>query len=114
MDVVDGAVALRPLTFGVGRGRILVEASLTPQVEGDAVRARAEVRFERLDVSRLMEASGGYQGEGVLSGAARLEGTGRSVAEILPFLNTYRTMCIAPEPEFRRLLEGIRNMRLPA
>jgi hypothetical protein len=24
MDVVDGAVALRPLTFGVGRGRMSV------------------------------------------------------------------------------------------
>jgi Uncharacterized protein conserved in bacteria (DUF2252) len=30
----------------------------------------------------------------------------------LPFLDTYRTMCLAPKPEFRRLLEGIRDMRL--
>ncbi len=82
MDVVDGAVALRPLTFGVGRGRITIGASLAPEAEG-AVRARAEVRFERLDVSRLMQASGGYQGEGALNGTARLEGAGRSVAEIL-------------------------------
>ena len=82
MDVVDGAVSLRPLTFGVGRGRISVEASLTPESEG-AVKARAEVRFERLDVSRLMHASGGYRGEGALNGTARLEGAGRSVAGIL-------------------------------
>src|SRR6516225_11531695 len=26
----------------------------------------------------------------------------------LPFLDTYRTMCRAPEPAFRRVLEGIR------
>ena len=82
MDVVDGAVALRPLTFGVGRGRITIGASLAPQAEG-TVKARAEVRFERLDVSRLMHASGGHRGEGALNGTARLEGTGRSVAEIL-------------------------------
>jgi hypothetical protein len=25
----------------------------------------------------------------------------------LPFLNTYRTMCLAPEPGFRRVLEEI-------
>jgi hypothetical protein len=25
----------------------------------------------------------------------------------LPFLNTYRTMCLAPEPPFRRVLEEI-------
>ena len=82
MDVVDGAVALRPLTFGVGRGRITIGASLAPQGEG-AVRAQTEVRFERLDVSRLMQASGGHRGEGALNGTARLEGTGRSVAGIL-------------------------------
>jgi hypothetical protein len=26
----------------------------------------------------------------------------------LPFLDTYRTMCCAPEPAFRRILEDIR------
>jgi hypothetical protein len=30
-----------------------------------------------------MRASGGYQGAGALSGIAHIEGTGRSVAEIL-------------------------------
>jgi putative tryptophan/tyrosine transport system substrate-binding protein len=28
--------------------------------------------------------------------------------ERLPFLDTYRTMCCAPEPAFRRVLENIR------
>jgi len=32
----------------------------------------------------------------------------------LPFLNTYRTMCTAPEPTFRRLLEGIRELHVAA
>lgn len=32
----------------------------------------------------------------------------------LPFLNTYRTMCLAPEPDFRRVLEEIRDARLAA
>jgi len=32
----------------------------------------------------------------------------------LPFLNTYRTMCLAPKPEFRRVLEEIRELRLAA
>lgn len=32
----------------------------------------------------------------------------------LPFLNTYRTMCIAPEPDFKRVLEDIRELRLAA
>jgi len=29
----------------------------------------------------------------------------------LPFLDTYRTMCHAPEPAFRRILEDIRELR---
>jgi hypothetical protein len=28
----------------------------------------------------------------------------------LPFLDTYRTMCHAPEPGFRRILEDIREL----
>jgi hypothetical protein len=34
--------------------------------------------------------------------------------EWLPFLNTYRTMCVAPEPDFRRALEEIRELRFAA
>ena len=32
----------------------------------------------------------------------------------LPFLNTYRTMCLTPSQDFRRILEEIRGMRLAA
>lgn len=32
----------------------------------------------------------------------------------LPFLNTYRTMCVSPEPEFRQVLEEIRWLDLVA
>lgn len=32
----------------------------------------------------------------------------------LPFLNAYRTMCGAPEPEFRQLLQDIRTLDLAA
>lgn len=40
-------------------------------------------------------------------------GDGRGAAtRKSPFLDTFRTMCLAPEPEFRRLLEGIRGVGL--
>jgi hypothetical protein len=32
----------------------------------------------------------------------------------LPFLDTYRTMCLAPQPDFRRVLEDVRAMQLAA
>ena len=28
----------------------------------------------------------------------------------LPFLNTYRTMCVAPAPEFQRLLDQVSHL----
>jgi hypothetical protein len=50
--------------------------------------------------------------------AARLEAdeTAKSAKnEIwLPFLDTYRTMCLAPQPDFRRVLEDVRAMQLAA
>ena len=32
----------------------------------------------------------------------------------LPFLDTYRTMCLAPQPEFRQLLEQARDLPIAA
>jgi hypothetical protein len=32
----------------------------------------------------------------------------------LPFLDTYRTMCLAPEPSFRGILESVRELRFAA
>jgi hypothetical protein len=50
--------------------------------------------------------------------AARLEAdkTAKSAKnEIwLPFLDTYRTMCLAPQPDFRRILEDVLAMQLAA
>jgi glucose/arabinose dehydrogenase len=33
---------------------------------------------------------------------------------LVPFLDTYRTMCLAPRPEFRRLLEQARDLPIAA
>jgi AsmA family protein len=82
LDVVDGAVALHQLSFGVGQGRITGDIWLTPRAD-ETLRARADIHFERLDVSRLLRATGPFPGNGALNGAVRLDGTGGSIAEIL-------------------------------
>jgi hypothetical protein len=82
MEVKDGAVTLRPLTLGVGTGRIEGTIALTPR-EGERLHARADVQFQRLDVSRLMQATNTFEGAGRINGRARIEGTGRSFADIL-------------------------------
>ncbi len=32
----------------------------------------------------------------------------------LRFLNTYRTMCVAPSPDFRQVLEDVRHLEIAA
>ena len=110
MDVVDGTVALRPLSFGVGEGRVAGDVQLAPG-EGDAVQARAEIRFERLDLARLMQATGSYRGTGALSGTARVEGAGRSVADILGQGDGGLTLSMAGG-DLSKLLVDLAGLRL--
>ncbi|MBR0645124.1 AsmA family protein [Roseomonas hellenica] len=81
LELVDGVLTLRPLRFGVGRGEIAADITLTPR-EGDQAHAVADINFRRVDISRLMQAAGS-QGGGSLSGRARIDGTGRSTAQLL-------------------------------
>lgn len=32
----------------------------------------------------------------------------------LPFVEAYRTMCVAPSPDFRQVLEGVRHLKIAA
>ena len=41
--------------------------------------------------------------------------TGRTAfGEMVPFLKTYRTICLAPSADFRRMLEDVRELGLAA
>ena len=67
MNVMNGVVAVHQLSFGIGPGRLSGDIRLTPRTD-EALVAHANVRFERMDVARLLWASGGYQGNGALNG----------------------------------------------
>jgi len=82
MDLVDGEIALHQLNFGIGQGRLSGDFRLTPRTK-ETLHASGDIQFERVDVGHLLWASGGYRGHGALNGAIRLQGTGRSIAEIL-------------------------------
>jgi AsmA family protein len=82
MDLVNGELALHQLNFGIGQGRLSGDLWLTPRTK-EALQARSNIQFERVDVGRLLWASGGYRGHGTLNGTIRMQGIGRSVAEIL-------------------------------
>ncbi|MBC7800430.1 MAG: AsmA family protein, partial [Gemmatimonadaceae bacterium] len=81
LDIVDGAVSLKPLSFGIGKGQIVADIQMSGQGEG--VRARAAIDFQRVEIDRLLNATGVARGAGSIGGRAVIEGTGRSMAEIL-------------------------------
>lgn len=110
MDLMNGTLALRPLSFGVGAGRITSDVLLTPG-EGDAVEAKTEIRFERLDLARLMQATGTYQGAGALSGMVRVEGAGRSIADVLGHGDGALTLSMAGG-DLSKLLVDLAGLRL--
>jgi hypothetical protein len=71
LDIKDGQVTLRPLSFGVGKGNIVTSVELMPQEAG--TRAKADIQFQRVDVSRLMAATHAYQGAGSISGSGTID-----------------------------------------
>lgn len=81
LDIVDGAVSLHPVSFGIGQGRLSVNGDLTPQ-GGSGLRAKLEIELRRADLSRLLGAAG-TGGAGTLGGVARIDGSGKSLSEIL-------------------------------
>ena len=60
LSVINGKIALEPISFGVGRGRIAGTVALDGS--GDVIRAKAGVDFEHVDVARLMAATHMFDG----------------------------------------------------
>lgn len=82
MDVVGGNMKVHPISFGVGKGRLISNMDLTPQSAKD-VHARMDLKMQNLDVSRIMAATGTFQGAGSISGVGAIDATGNSVASLL-------------------------------
>ena len=81
LDIVNGAVSLEPLSFGIGRGRIVSDIKLAQS--GQGVHAKTTVDFQRVDVDKLLAATGAARGAGAIGGRAVIDGTGKSMADIL-------------------------------
>ena len=81
LDIENGAVSLAPLSFGIGRGQIVSDIKLAQSGEG--VHAKTTIDFQRVDVDKLLASTGAARGAGAIGGRAVIDGTGRSMAEIL-------------------------------
>jgi uncharacterized protein involved in outer membrane biogenesis len=82
LDVIDGAVSIHPVSFGVGSGTIKSDISLTPE-NNDQLHAKADISVQGIDVSRLMASTHLFHGAGRISGTGNIDATGNSVASFL-------------------------------
>ncbi len=81
LDIVNGDVKLHPLAFGIGGGQITSTIDLAEKSK--ALHAQATVDFQRVSVDKLLAATGAARGAGSIGGRAVIDGTGRSLADIL-------------------------------
>jgi AsmA family protein len=81
LSIVNGKVALEPISFGVGRGRIAATVALDGT--SDVISAKAAVDFEHVDVARLMAATHMFGGAGAIGGHADIVTSGNSLAQML-------------------------------
>jgi uncharacterized protein involved in outer membrane biogenesis len=77
----DGAIAVEPLRFGVGAGRIEMRLSLDGR--RDPMETKGEVEFRNVDVQRLARSLPSLQGAGTIVGHAAIAARGNSVAALL-------------------------------
>ena len=82
LDMTNGAVDLHPISFGVGPGSIKGNVALAP-VANKQMHAKADIDFDRVDVSKLMAATHTFGGAGTVSGTGTIDTTGDSMATFM-------------------------------
>lgn len=94
LDVMDGRITLHPISFGVGKGRLIGDMELAP-TSGKDVHAKVDLRMQNLDVARLMAATHTFHGAGSISGVGAIDATGDSIASLMAHGNGEVKMAMA-------------------
>lgn len=110
-DVRDGAIILHKLNFAVGSGRLEMAAKLTPAPH-EMFATSFKLDASRLDVSRLMQATGVFKGRGTLGGHVTLASTGNSIANLVANGNGGITMVIDQGGNLSALLPDLLGLKL--
>jgi uncharacterized protein involved in outer membrane biogenesis len=82
MDIVDGKIDLHPLDFVVGNGNIESSITLAPGAH-DLIHANADIKFQHIELARVMQATHSFKGNGIIGGEARLDTDGNSMASMM-------------------------------
>lgn len=81
LDIVNGRISLKPLSFSVGDGQIALNLDLDAQ--NDQVTAKGDIDFRRVELARIMQATSVFRGAGKIGGKARIDSHGKSLAQML-------------------------------
>jgi uncharacterized protein involved in outer membrane biogenesis len=82
LDAVGGRIVVHPVSFGVGKGRLVSNIDVTP-TSGKTLHAKVDLQMQNLDVSRMMAATQKFEGAGSVSGVGAIEATGDSLASLM-------------------------------
>ncbi|MBL8688808.1 MAG: AsmA family protein [Rhodospirillaceae bacterium] len=82
LDLVNGRLRLKPLNFGIGKGRI----AATVDLDARRMPARWDIDadFRNIDLKRILQKnSSTFDGAGLVGGRAQIVSTGQSAADVL-------------------------------
>ncbi len=109
MDIVDGAVHLHPLAFGIGSGQIAGDIAIAEVKQ--QLHAKASIDFQRVDVGKLLNATGVAKGAGTIGGRAVIDGTGQTLAQILGMGNGELKLFMGPGGNVSALLVDLSGLQ---
>jgi uncharacterized protein involved in outer membrane biogenesis len=81
LSLEGGVITLKPLSFGVGQGAIVLNLRLDGTQQ--PAKVAGDVDFRRLDVSHIMSKTSVFKGAGTIGGSARIDTSGESLAQML-------------------------------
>jgi uncharacterized protein involved in outer membrane biogenesis len=93
LHLQDGMLALKPISFTVGQGRILANLQLSGRQ--DPIHANGNIDFRGVDLNRLMQETGRFKGAGRIGGTALIDTTGNSLAQMLADGNGSATLAMS-------------------
>jgi len=110
IDIQDGRITVHPLDFAVGKGAISSNFDLNPA--GSALRTKAHIDFRKVDLSRVMQATHAFKGQGLIGGQANLTTTGNSVASMLGNGSGGLTLVVSGNGDISALLQDIAGLEV--
>ncbi|MFT8763887.1 MAG: AsmA family protein [Gluconobacter potus] len=111
LNVRDGAIDLKHLTFATGTGTISANATLEP-TKNEQFHTRFRLDVSRLPLSRIMTSKDMFQGEGTIGGHVTLTSTGNSVATLVENGDGGTTLVLDRGGDVTALLPDLLGLKL--